>query len=502
VSSLFRNTLAQAVGGFSGMGYSFLLAPIMVDRLGLTLFGVWAVVGAIATYATVLDAGLTRALSRFVALYETRGDADAVRECVGLGFCAFTLIACLVLPAAWFSGPAVAEALGHVTGDEMSQILVASAVIFTVQGYSSVLQALPDGLRRMVPSNVALTAGNTVNFAASVATLLISRSLVPYAWANAGAATASALFMLVSARVVWGSRLASFPSRVRVREVLGFSVQSQVGWISDLINLQSDKIVIGVLVGARAAGTYQIASSVAGAIRAVGVISISAMIPSATSAIVEQGRDAIRRLVHHYLPLVLGVSLPLFAITAVTAPFLFTVWIGHPVHGAVAILIALNVAYAINIMTGVPSTISIADGRPGFVSRNSLQMATLNLALTIGLAPVLGLAGVVIGTVVAVSFFSGLFVVSFARSYRIDAGEVRDAIVPASLLSVAVAAPFVPIVVALRHLAVGRVSAGALLLAVVLGYVAVYWPLASRLRMLPERLLFGRFFSRTVAEGH
>lgn len=499
MSSLFRNTLAQTVGGLSGMGYSFLLAPIMVDRLGLTLFGVWAVVGAIATYASVLDAGLTRALSRFVALYETRDDPDAVRECVGLGFCGFTLIACLLLPLAWFSGPVVADALGHLTGDQMSQILVASAVIFTFQGYSSVLQALPDGLRRMVPSNVALTVGNTVNFAASVATLVISRSLVPYAWANAGAAAVSALFMLVSARVVWRSRLAARPSRALIREVLRFSLQSQLGWISDLINLQSDKIVIGLLVGARAAGTYQIASSVAGAIRSVGVISISAMIPTATSAIVEQGRDVVRQLAQHYLPLVLGASMPLFAVTALTAPFLFTVWIDGPVGDAVPILIALNFAYAIHIMTGVPSTLSIADGRPGFVSRNSLQMAAVNLVLTIALAPILGLAGVVLGTVVAVSFFSVLFIASFARSYRIGWVELRDAIVPASLLSIAAAAPFVPIVVALRHLAVGRLSAAALLAAVSLGYLAVYWPLASRLKVLPERLLLGRLFSRTVA---
>ncbi len=89
---MFRNTLAQGAGAFSGLGYSFLLAPIMIDRLGLTLFGVWAVVGAIATYASVLDAGITRALARFIALYDTRDDANAIRECMGLGLCAFTLI--------------------------------------------------------------------------------------------------------------------------------------------------------------------------------------------------------------------------------------------------------------------------------------------------------------------------------------------------------------------------------------------------------------------------
>ena len=498
--AIFRNTLALAGTYLSSQAFSFLLAPIMIARLGLTLFGVWTVVGAIANYATVLDAGLTRALARFVALYDARGDPRAIRECVGLGLLAFTLIGVVLLPLAWLAGPPLAHALGHLTGSQMRQILVASAAIFLVQGYSAVLQAVPQGLRRMVPPNVAVVAGNTANFAASVGALIASRSLVPYAWANAAAETASALFVLGSLRYVWRTRLAAVPSRERVREVLGFSLQSQLAWVADLINLQSDKIVIGLLVSPRAAGIYQLASSVAGAVRTVGVISISAIIPTATAMIVSEGRGVVRRLARHYLPLVLGVSLPIFAVTALTSPFLFVVWIHKATaHGEVPILIALNIAFAINITTGVPSTLSIADGRPGFVSRNSLQMAALNLALTVALAPFFGLAGVVAGTVVAVGSVSAVFVVSFARSYGIGAADLRTAIFPSAVLATAVAAPFVPVVVATYHLGSTRLSAAALLVAFVAAYVAIYWPLASRIGVLPQRLALKRLLNRSAA---
>ena len=94
----------------------------------------------------VLDAGITRALARFIALYDTRDDPRAIRECVGLGLCAFTLIGVRDVagrvvrrPARWPTRS------GHVSGDQMSQILVAMAVIFIVQGYSAVLQALARG---------------------------------------------------------------------------------------------------------------------------------------------------------------------------------------------------------------------------------------------------------------------------------------------------------------------------------------------------------------------
>ena len=46
-------------------------------------FGVWAVTGAIAQYARLLDFGITRSLARFVALYDAEGDRGGIEESVG-----------------------------------------------------------------------------------------------------------------------------------------------------------------------------------------------------------------------------------------------------------------------------------------------------------------------------------------------------------------------------------------------------------------------------------
>ena len=67
---LFRNTMAQSASFGLGYLYSFLLAPFMIGRLGLDAFGIWAVTGAFASYAGLLDLGIGMSLSRFVAVYE------------------------------------------------------------------------------------------------------------------------------------------------------------------------------------------------------------------------------------------------------------------------------------------------------------------------------------------------------------------------------------------------------------------------------------------------
>ncbi|MDP9377046.1 MAG: hypothetical protein M3P40_05660 [Actinomycetota bacterium] len=63
---ILRNSVAQSGAMVTGYIFSFVLASIMLARLGLTLFGVWAFTGAIATYAAVMDLGIRRTVERFV----------------------------------------------------------------------------------------------------------------------------------------------------------------------------------------------------------------------------------------------------------------------------------------------------------------------------------------------------------------------------------------------------------------------------------------------------
>ena len=115
--------------------------------------------------------------------------------------------------------------------------------IFTLNGYQSVLTGVGIGMRRMVPPNVAITIGVTVNFALSIAAFLLSTSLVVYALANTAAALIAIVPAYFSMRYVWRGPYTALPERKFVKEVLSFSLKSQVGWLAELVNFQTDKIV-------------------------------------------------------------------------------------------------------------------------------------------------------------------------------------------------------------------------------------------------------------------
>jgi O-antigen/teichoic acid export membrane protein len=485
---LFRNTLAQSSSLITAQLFSVILAPLMLGRFGLALFGVWAVTGALAKYAGLFDFGITRSLARFVALYHARGDRRGVQECVGLGLLAVTVVGALAAGAALLAAPLLTRQLGVLELSEMRIVLMSAVVIFVASAYSRVFAALPIGIQRMVPPNVAGVTGNVLNFGFSVGALALSSDLTYYAMANAAAEALRVVLVFGSVLVVWSGSAVAFPSMVRTREILGYGLKSQVDWISELINLQTDKIVIALLLGPAAAGAYEIAARVVVAVREVGVLTVSAMIPTATAQLVERGREGIPAFFRRYTLLTVSLAFPLFTLSCIGAPFLLLAWLGDTPKDADVILVVLTLASFVNITSGVGSSIALAAGQAGLIAWTGVFSAVTNIVLTVALAPLFGLWGVLAGTVIAMSSAALLLMYRFHRSFAIPGRDYARAVLPPAALSLGLAVPFAVFDVLVGDAAATRQGALALLTLVSLPYSVAYWLLASRLGYLPDRL--------------
>jgi O-antigen/teichoic acid export membrane protein len=486
---LFRNTLAQSASTIAGYLFSFLLAPIMISRLGLDAFGVWAVTGAFATYAGLLDLGIGRSLARFIAVFDAADEKHRIDESVGLGLIATLLVGVLAAAVAAAAAPFVSDQLGVLDTGEMRIVLLSSVAIWTFNGLDGVLTAVGVGLRNMVPPNIATTAGATVNFVFSVVALALSTSLVVYALANAAAGVVALLPAVLAMRYVWRSPYVAWPSRVLIKEVLVFSVKNQVGWLADLINFQTDKVIIALMVDIRAAAVYEIASRVVLAVRSVAVLTVSAMIPTAAARIVEEGRTVIGEMYRRYTLRSCAIAFPLFTLVSVTSPFLLIAWLKTAPGDSELLVPFLTLAYFVNITTGVGSTIAIGAGHPGLPSANSALIAAMNVVLTVALAPPLGLWGVVLGTFLAVTLGSLLFNARFLRLFRLPLRDLLAGVMPPGALALGLGLP--PAILALAvGVPSGRPSAIFWLAIATAAYAIPYWLIATRRGYLPSRLEF------------
>ena len=486
---LFRNTLAQSASVGVGYLFSFLLAPIMIARLGLDAFGVWAVTGAFATYAGLLDLGIGRSLARFIAVFDAADEDRRIEESVGLGLIATLLVGLLAATVAALAAPFVSDKLGVLDTDEMRIVLLSSVAIWTFNGLDGVLTGVGVGLRNMVPPNIATTVGVTINFAFSIAALSLSSDLVVYAVANAAAGVVALLPAFLAMRYVWRAPYIAWPSTWLVKEVLAFSVKNQIGWLADLVNFQTDKVIIALMVDIRAAAVYEIASRVVLAVRSGAVLTVSAMIPTAAARIVEEGRQVVAEMYHRYTLRSCAIAFPLFTFVSVAAPFLLIAWLKTAPGDAELLVPFLTLAYFVNITTGVGTTIAIGAGHPGIASANSALIAVLNVILTVSLAPLLGLWGVVLGTFLAVTAGSLIFNARFRRLFELPRGSLLAAVAPPAAVALGLGIP--PAALAL---AVGvpdaRPEAIFWLAIVTVAYWIPYWLIATRRGYLPSRLEF------------
>ncbi|MGB7686419.1 MAG: oligosaccharide flippase family protein [Solirubrobacterales bacterium] len=491
MSALFRNTLAQSSSLVSAMIFSFLLAPVMIDRLGLAQFGIWAVTGALAQYARLLDLGITNALSRFVALHDAEGDRRGIEETIGVGLLAAFAVGLLMLGAAVLAAPLVRDVLGVLSTAEMRIVLLSAAAISITLLFDAVLVALPVGLRRMIPPNVAGTAANLVNFVFSLGALIISTELTTYALANVAASVIGVFFTVGAVIYVGSGRLSRRPSLTRTRGILSFGLKGQAVVLANLIDVQTDKLVIAALLGPRTAGAYELANRAVAGVFSLGTMTLSALIPTATADIVQRGKQVIGEYFTRYSVRSLSIALPLFGALCVSVPYVFVLWIGEIPPNTVGIVILLSVTFAVNMTTGVPMTLVVSDGHPGVVAQTAILLVVLNIAATIVAAPLLGLWGVLAATVGAQIVVSAIFLIRFGRRYSFPAAVFSEAMSAPVMVTLLAAVPFGlwylfggPIPSERGPALIGTLATGGV-------YLVVCWLVESRLGLLPETLRVG-----------
>lgn len=489
---LFRNTVAQSLPRVLGLSFSVILAPIILSQLGLEQFGLWAVTGALAQYAGLLDLGVSRALPRFVALHHSQGRRDLVRSSVAVGVLTYLVLGVLVVGAAAACGGLMHDAFDVLSTGDTRIVLISSAGIFALVGMTNVLLGVPLGLQNSVPAGVALTVGYVVNFGLSVAALYGDGRLVTYALANVAASAVGLIAAYVAARRTLGERLVARPTRGQSRELVSFGLKTQTVLLATVVNQQMDKIVLASMVSVKLAGAFEIAARVVNAVRQIAVLSLSAMVPAGTAALVNSGEGHVRELYERYSRLSNGTALPLFGVMLAGAPYLLGAWLGDVPAHTLTVVSVLSVAFALSTTTGGAMTVAVAAGRPGLPARSASAVVVVNVVLTLSLAPFFGLTGVLIGTCAAELLGTVAIFVLFHRAFGVPAAALqRGVLQPVALVSAVTA-----VALALRVLVIGAVddrlldlAAFACTSAVLIG---LYWPLASRFGYLPARLALRR----------
>jgi O-antigen/teichoic acid export membrane protein len=400
---LGRNVIASVVNAAATLASSLVTVPLILEEVGVAGYGVWTLAITIVVYVSIVETGIGPAVQRFVAVARGRGAATELSRLLwssllvyaGLGLLSVMALQVLADPIVRLFDVPVglqtdAEAMFQVVG-------IAVALALMVAGTGNVLMGLERFPRLALASGIGAFA-----FVGGVVLLVRVRDdgLTGLAWA-----------LVAQQAVVLGLRLwflrdvlrggASLVRGTELRVLASFSLRLQATVFTELINWQSDKIVVGLVAPAATLGQLGIGAQAADAGRLVAGATLSPIISTLAVTVGTGDPSTLIRRFHALNRLWLSGVLGATAIGAASLHAVIAAWLGEG-YGLAALLGAfLVLGSGCGLATGVGVAYKRAIGQPGLEARYGFLILALNAALTIPLAIAVGAVGVVVGTFVA-----------------------------------------------------------------------------------------------------
>jgi O-antigen/teichoic acid export membrane protein len=437
-----------AAGNVAGL----LLTPLLLRSLGQSGYGVYALVGTLVGYISLLDLGLGSTIVRYVARYRAQDDRDAEARFVTLCVLFYTGVALLVVAA----GAVLYPRLGSFFGGRLSPGELADAgamfalmvgnlaVSFPLGAYS----ALIVGHERFVFSRTFAIVRIVVRFGLAAALLAAGYKAVAIVVLD------TVLNLAAGAVGAWYSH-ASLGFRFRapradrrfVREVVAFTAFVFLNMIVDQVYWRIGHVILGASVGPGAVAVFAVAMTfvqyymqfsmgISGVLlpKVTRMVTAGASAAEITSLFSRTGRAQLVVLAY-----VLG-GFTLFGKAFIR------LWAGPEYEGAWLPAMVLMVPLTIPLIQNVGISILQARNQQAFRVVSYAVVAAANVAVTLVAVGRWGVLGAALGT--ALSLVVGNIVVInvyYRRRVGLDVRlffrETLGVLGPAAALALAVSWP-------------------------------------------------------------
>ena len=388
----YLTVVAQLVSGI-------VVTPLLFRGLGASAFGTYALLVNIVGYAGLLELGVGTATMRLVA--ERSGGGEPVADVLGssrrlyvpISMCtAVAMIPVIVfapmLPGA--SGASATEVRIALSALVMVQILalllnVYPALIFgrgradLVYGLGavfSVLTSVVQGLVAVTGGGIALLAGLTA--AVGVVNLLLVAS--------------------VAKRMHGEGARRHKASGNTTRHLLSFGLKNAgVGFLA-IISTQSDLLIVGALLPARAVAAYAVSSRVANFAKNLATRASDILVPTFADAAARGDTARQRTLFVEACVLGAVVLWPLALSVSLFASDLLQVWLGEVPAQAPPVLVILLLAMSVQVWGHNGFVFFNGRGDLSLFLRAGAVLAVVNLIVSVSLTLTIGLIGPAVAT--------------------------------------------------------------------------------------------------------
>lgn len=422
---LLSGAAVNVLGFLAQLAVTFVMAPIVLQALGKTRYGVWSFVESLLAYLLILDLGVGASLVRFVPRFVAGGDGAALNRVYSacLGF--FLVIGAIVAVV----GTSVVAVVGvgldvpaELVG-EVQWVLLAAVVHFAATLPFSIYPAVLDGLQAFATKSLTRTAFLLARVPAILFVLGTERPLFNLILVYAATNVVESLTLAILAyRWLPGLRFAPRSvNRATVREVCGYSLDAFLAMIAGRLSFQTDAFVIGAALGPAAITPFALANKLVDLSKAALRQATTTLTPAVSALQAADNLAAVRAMFLHGSRLALYAVLPIqVGLYVLGRPFL-KLWLRADFDEAsVPVLYVLAATLSLTVAQSAASRVLYGLGEIRLFARMALVEGVVNVLLSAALVLPLGILGVAWGTAIPHAAFC-LFAVGCVLR-RLDIG--------------------------------------------------------------------------------
>jgi O-antigen/teichoic acid export membrane protein len=401
---LLSASVLRACNLFGSAMASFFLMPFLVHHLGDRTYGFWSLATVLIGYYSLLDAGLSCAISQHMSVAIGRKDQDecrtvfntALRIQTVLGGIALLATVAIAAAAPWICrSPEDAQLFSRI----IIILGVAVALGFPARVYGGVLEA---ELRFDIRAALGLIS-LALRTGLFVWVILARSGLLALAWTAVIANTPETVLQILFARrqVTWARIEGGLIEQAGAKSLFSYSIYTSIAYIADILRFQIDPFVVSGLIGLAAVTHYRIAGVFAQYYLQIIFISVGMLWPVLSRL---HGRGDQSRVEEVFFS---GTKLSCCISVFICLGFIgwgksfIARWMGVGYEDGYLPLVALSLAILLDVCQKPSIDLLNATFKNRIYVWINWAEGILNLAFSLVLARPLGIFGVALGTLIA-----------------------------------------------------------------------------------------------------
>jgi O-antigen/teichoic acid export membrane protein len=412
--------------GITSITY-FFLYKYLLNYLGADQLGLWSLIIASTSIASIGSFGVSGSAVKFIAGYTAKKENDKVVEIIYTGSlvtAGFILIFSVI--AYGIISMLLKSLVSPATLNTAYLLLPYAFISLITNTIASMFLSTIDGLQLIYVKNIVLSFFSILFLVCAFLFVPHFKILgVAYAQAIQSGGTLIASIILVSYNVSDFSIFRWKFSKSAFKELFSYGMKLQFMSISAMLFDPVTKFFLTKFAGLGIVGFYEMANKLVLQLRSLIITSSQVMVP-AIAGLTELGTLNVKKVYKQMFEVMSLSSIILITYISAFATYISIIWIGRPEKDFVISLSLICAGWFFNIISAPAFFINLATGKLKWNLISQLSIGILNCIFCFFLGIAFGKFYIIAGSALALIISALMLIYFFNKDYNIKVGELFD----------------------------------------------------------------------------